>query len=159
LFAAAGTTSDITVGKSNELIVYNTPGSSTIGIRSGNILNIYSDTSLMKPEVIRHSATLGLKIKSTCLKNGNYCIRAGEKKILICSSPDNQILECFKPDIVIFTGQRPFIDKSLAFSEPAGAIIFSSEIYSGFHLPPSLNVSGSDTIHFVRKSGAFIESL
>ena len=159
LFAAAGTTSDITVGKSNELIVYNTPGSSTIGIRSGNILNVYSDTSLIRPEVIRHSATLGLKIKSTCLKNGNYCIRAGEKKILICSTPDNQILQCFKPDIVIFTGQRPFIDKSLAFSEPAGAIIFSSEIYSGFHLPPSLNLSGSDTIHFVRKSGAFIEPL
>jgi competence protein ComEC len=159
LYAAAGTTSAISVGKSNELIVYNTPGSSTIGIRAGNTLNIYSDTSLIRPEVIRHSATLGLQIKSNSLKSAGYCIRAGEKNILICSSPENHILKNFKPDIVIFTGERPSIDKSLAFSEPAEAIIFSSETYSGFHLPPSVNLSGSDTIHFVRKSGAFIKPL
>ena len=61
LFILAGTVRDISSRTTNDLIIYNTPGSSTIGIRTGKILNLYSDTTLTRPEVIRHSASLGLK--------------------------------------------------------------------------------------------------
>ena len=159
LYATASTSSDISVKTTNELIVYNTPGSSTIGIRTGKTLNIYSDTSIIRPEVIRHSATFGLKIKNNSLKNNLYCIRAGENKILICSSQDKHLLENLEPNIVIFTGQKPKIDKYISFVRPPEAIIFSSEASPGFRLPLKVNLSGTDTIHFVRKSGAFIKSL
>jgi hypothetical protein len=159
LYTTARTASDISVRTTNELIVYNTPGSSTIGIRTGKILNIYSDTALIRPEVIRHSSTLGLKINTNNLKNKFYCIRAGEKNILICNSPDNQILGNFRPDIVIFTGIKPRIDRYLTFKKPTDALIFSSKPSTGFRLPIERDLSEIDTIHFVRKSGAFIKSL
>jgi competence protein ComEC len=159
LYTTAGTLSDISVRKTNELIVYNTPGSSTVGIRAGKILFLYSDTSLMRPEVIRHSATLGLHIRANTLRNKYYCIKTGEKKVLICSSPDNHIIENLKPDIVIFTGLKPQIDKNLTFRQPPEAIIFTSETSSYYSLPKQVNLSGTDTIHFVRKSGSYIKSL
>jgi competence protein ComEC len=159
LYTTAGTVTDISVRKTNELIVYNTPGSSTIGIRSGKILNIYSDTSLIRPEVMRHSATLGLHIRANSLGNKYYCIRTGEKKVLICSSAYKNILENFKPDIIIFTGIKPRIDKYLTFREPPESIIFTSETSSYFSIPKQVNLSGTDTIHFVRKSGSYIKSL
>jgi len=159
LYVSALTISDISVRTTNELIVYNTPGSSTIGIRTGKILNIYSDTSIISPEVIRHSATLGLKVKSNSLKNKFSCISAGENNILVCNYQDKNLLERFKPNIVIFTGQKPKTDKSLSFVRPPEAIIFTSGSSPGFRLSPQVNLSGTDTIHFVRKSGAFIKSL
>jgi competence protein ComEC len=159
LYVTALATSDIVVRTTNELIVYNTPGSSNIGIRTGKILNIYSDTSIIRPEVIRHSATFGLTIKTNGLKNRFYCVRAGENNILICSSQDNHLLESLKPNIVVFTGLKPKIDKNLSFVRPPEAVIFSSEASPGFRLPLQVKLSGTDTIHFVRKSGAFIKSL
>lgn len=159
LYSMARTASGISVRTTNELIVYSTPGSSTIGIRTGKILSIYSDTTLIRPEVLRHSSTLGLKIYTNNLKNKFYCIRAGEKNILICNTPDNHIFGNFRPDIVIFTGLKPHIDKYLTFKKPTNALIFSSKPYTGFRLPVERNISEIDTIHFVRKSGAFIKSL
>ena len=52
LFAIADTTFEISARKTNELIVYNTPGNSTIGIRTGKILNLYSDTIQVRAEVL-----------------------------------------------------------------------------------------------------------
>ena len=59
----AGTIRDISVKNGNEIIVYNTPGATTIGIRTGRILNIYSDTSLIRPEVFKHSSTPAINSK------------------------------------------------------------------------------------------------
>jgi competence protein ComEC len=63
LFLFTGMIKEVSSKKKNEIIVYNTPGSSTIGIKTGKIINLFADTSLIRPEVYRHSATLGLKIK------------------------------------------------------------------------------------------------
>jgi competence protein ComEC len=159
MYVIADTISDISVRTTNELIVYNTPGSSTIGIRAGKILNIFCDTSAIRPEVIRHSATLGLKIKVNTLNDKFNLIRAGEKNILICNSLNNKILVNLNPDMVILTGLKPQIDKYLTSKKPVEAVIFSAGLNSGFNLPSRDKLSGSDTIHFVRKSGAFIKSL
>lgn len=159
LFVTAGTITEISVRTSNELIVYNTPGSSTIGIKSGKILNLYSDTSLIRPEVIKHCASLGLRIKINTMKNKYYCIRAGERNIIICNSLDQIILQNFSADIVILTGLRPSIDKNMTFRKPPETLILSSEASSGYRLPKQVDFKGIDTIHFVRKAGAFIRRI
>jgi hypothetical protein len=150
---------EISTRTTNELIVYNTPGSSTIGIRTGKILNLYSDTSLAGPEVKRDCATLGLKIETNTLKNKFYCIRAGEKNILISNSLDKNILQTFVPDIVVLTGLRPEIENNLSFIQSPEALIITSGASSGFHTPQQSFFTGIDTVHLVRKSGGFIKRI
>jgi competence protein ComEC len=159
LFVTASTIMEISTRTTNELIVYNTPGSSTIGIKTGKILTLYSDTSLAGPEVIRHCATRGLKIRTNTIKNKFYCIRAGEKNILICNTPDKNLQQNFMPDIVVFTGIRPEIENYLSSGQYPEVIIISSGAASGFRIPKQVSYSGIDTIHLVRKSGAFIKSI
>ncbi len=159
LFAISGTVCEIKTRTTNELIVYNIPGSSTIGIRTGKILNLYSDTSFAGNEVKRDCATLGLRIKMNILKNKFYCIRAGEHNILISNSLDKTILKYFKPDIVVFTGSGPEIENNVTFRQPPKTFIISSESNTGFYIPKQVVLTGTDTVHFVRKYGAFIKRI
>ncbi|HEX7493116.1 MAG TPA: ComEC/Rec2 family competence protein [Bacteroidales bacterium] len=159
LFILAGTVKDISSRTTNDLIIYNTPGSPTIGIRTGKILNVYSDTTLTRPEVIRHSASLGLRIKPARLVNNYYFIRVGTKKILITDILTRNTVQKCMPDIVILTGSRPDIENDIAFRHPPEIIIISSEATSGFSIPEYVVTNGIDSIHFVRKSGAFIKRL
>ena len=159
LFVFAGAAKDISSRTRNELIIYNTPGSSTIGIKTGKILNLYSDTSLVSNEVKRHCASFGLRIKTTPLMNNHYCIRAGEKKILISDFLNKNIVQEFVPDIVILTGSKPDIENNLNFQHPPGIIIFSAGVASGFRIPKQVVITGIDSIHFVRKSGAFVKQI
>jgi competence protein ComEC len=159
LFVINGLVTDITSLKTNELIIYNTPGYTTIGIKTGKILNLYSDTSAIRPEVSRHCSALGLKIKTTLLNNSFQCLESGNKKILITGVLNNLIIRTYNPDIVILTGTSPVIENNLSLSHPPGLIIVSSEAASGFHFPQESVLSGIDSIHIVRKSGAFVNRI
>ena len=159
LFILADTVIEISNRTSDELIVYNTQGSQNIGIKTGRILNIYSDTSVTRPEVLRHSSTLRLNIITFPLQNKVYRIRAGEKKILICNSLNKNIFQSFVPDIVILTGLRPEIERDFSFRQFKGSLIFTSEAAPGFHLPHQIDPARTDTVHFVKKSGAFIKRI
>jgi competence protein ComEC len=159
LFAFSVTVIEIHTRTTNEIIVYNTPGRATIGIRTGKILNVYSDTALVAPEVLRHSATLGLKLKSIIPEDKTYCIAAGEKKILICRSPEKKEILKFMPDIVIITGIKPETKNFYDFSNHPGTIIISSKASSGFDIPGRLKSAVTYTVHSVRKSGAFIKRI
>ncbi|MGD0755023.1 MAG: ComEC/Rec2 family competence protein [Bacteroidales bacterium] len=159
LFVFAGAARDAYFKTTNEVIVYNTPGSSTIGIRTGKILNLFSDTSVVVPEVKRHCATLGLRIKSTALKNKYYCIRAKGKQILITSFLNKKIIQSIVPDILVLTGSRPEIENDLSLSQFHGTLIISSGAPSGFRIPQQVVLTGMDSIHFVKKSGAFIKRI
>jgi competence protein ComEC len=159
IFLITVTVTEISTRTSNDLIVYNTPGTTTIGIRTGKILNLYSDTTLAGPEVLRHSTTLGLKIKPNPLKNKLYCIKTGEKKIVITNSLNNKVLRTYFPDIIILTGIHPEIDSYTSFRQfPKTRIIFS-ESAAGFRIPKHSDVAAIDTIHIIRKSGAFVSKL
>ena len=57
LFILAGTVRHIRTKTTAELIVYNTTGYTTVGIRSGHTLKIFSD-SLSSKEVNRHKVCL-----------------------------------------------------------------------------------------------------
>ena len=159
LFIFTGMVKEVSSKKTNEIIVYNTPGLSTIGIKTGKIINLYTDTSLIRPEVYRHSATLGLKIKLNVLKTNFRCIEADRKKILITGFLSNELIQNYLPDIVILTGIRPKVVNDLKLLHPPGIIIISSEATSGFRFPRKAVLSSIDSIHFVRKSGAFIKRL
>jgi len=153
-----GTVNQISIRRSNELIVYNTPGTATIAIRTGKILNVYSDSSLIKQEVMKHSSTLGLKVKSNVLKSNNNYIDAG-KKILITRSFNESTIQRYKPDIVILTGLKSGFDTYSKRNYLPSAVIFTSEYPSGITNPPGFNKIAKDTVHFVRRSGAFIKSI
>ena len=158
-YVFTGTARDISSKMTNELIVYNTPGTSTIGIRTGKILNLFSDTSVVGPEVKRHCATLGLKIKSNVLKNKYYCLKTGGKKVLITSILNKNMIQQFMPDFLVITGSKPEIENDLKTLPFRGKIIVSSEASSGFHMSQRDICTDSDSIHFVRKSGAFIRNI
>ena len=159
LFFFAGTVRNISSKTTNELIIYNTPGLSTIGIRTGKILNLFSDSLLAGPEVKRHCATLGLRINPAKLAKKFYLIRAGGEKILITSILNNDIVQKFVPDIVVLTGPRPDIEKDLNLRHHPETVIISSEATSGFRIPEQVLLNGIDSIHFVRKSGVFIRRI
>ena len=154
-----GTARDISSKITNEVIVYNTPGTSTIGIRTGKILNLFSDTSVVGPEVKRHCATLGLKINSYMLKNKYYCLKTGAKRVLITNTLNKNMIQQFMPDFLIITGSRPEIKNDLKTFPFRGKIIVSSEASLSFHMPQRVILTDSDSIHFVRKSGAFISDI
>ncbi|HEY5469047.1 MAG TPA: ComEC/Rec2 family competence protein [Bacteroidales bacterium] len=159
LFVLVGTARDIYSKTTNELIIYNTPGSSTIGIRTGKILNLFSDTSIVAPEVKRHCATLGLKVKSTILVKNNYFIRVGDKKILITKILNKKILQNFIPDILVLTGPSPQIGNDLISVRTPGIVIISSEATPGFRFPLQAVNTGTYSFHLVRKSGAYIKRI
>jgi competence protein ComEC len=155
LFVIAGTITGISTKSSNQLIVYNIPGSTTIGIKTGKVLNIYSDTLSARPEVLRHCATLGLILRTNTLKSNILYIRAGDKKILISNYLNQNVLQNAVPDIMILTGLRPLVDIKESTGRQGGTIIISPESSSGFRINPQLDLSSTDSIHFVKKSGAF----
>jgi competence protein ComEC len=159
LFAAAGTFREISTRTTNELIVYNTPGVSTIGLRTGKILALYSDTSIIAPEVLRHSATLGLKIEENRLPKDPAYIIVGEKKILISNRLTYYMQNKIHPDIVILTGNRPVLEKDLPLNNPEESLVITSEAFSGYNIPSKVNLTGMDTVHLVRNSGAYIRGI
>lgn len=153
-----GTVNQISIRRSNELIVYNTPGASTIGIRTGKILNVYSDSSLMKQEVMKHSATLGLHIKHNVLNKKINYTDAGEK-ILIIRSLDERTIQKFKPDIVILTDLKSGINAYSNQEYLPSAFIITPESSTG---PANFFINrriAKDTVHFVKRSGAFLKRL
>jgi competence protein ComEC len=159
LFVLACTVRDISIKRTNELIVYNTPGVSTIGIRTGKILNLYSDSSVLSPDVKRHYATLGLKVKPIKLTDNCCCLCTDGKKILITSYLNKKIIRSFVPDILVLTGSIPGIENDLKLDHPPGIVVVSSKSVPGYHIPPQISLSDIGPVYFVRKSGAFIQRI
>jgi len=159
LLVTTCTFSEISTRSTNELIVFNTPSLTTIGIRTGKILNIYSDTSSVGQEVKKYCATLGLKKKINTLKNNSYCIRAGSTNILISDHPDKNILQTYRPDIVIITRTPPEMDINLPDVQAPEALIVTSGASFGYYFQRDNFFSTIDTVHIVKQSGAYIRRI
>ena len=154
LSAIHGTIHEILIRKTNELIVYNIPGTSTIGIKTGKLLNIYSDTAFISPVVSRHSSVLGLKIRMNILNEDFNYLQAGQNKILVCNSLNQYAGFRMKPEIVILTG-KGYNGKDLSDAQLPKKLIITSDL----RFPKKTDLTAIDTIHFVKKSGAFITAL
>ena len=159
LFVLAGTISEISTRTTNELIVFNTPGRSTVGIRTGKTLNLYSDTISAGQEISRMCATQRLNIKRYPLNNKLWFIKAGEKNIFISDTLVKSTLEELRPDIVIITGLRPVIDKNISKEQSPDVLVISSGVPSYFKTSPYSVFNSADTVHIVRKSGAYISGI
>jgi hypothetical protein len=62
-------------------------------------------------------------------------------------------------DIIILTGNRPYIDRNIPPQNIPRTIILSSEVAAGFQLPLTFEQVTNRTIRYVRKSGAYIGRL
>jgi competence protein ComEC len=155
LFLIAGTTRVISTKTSSQLIVYNTQGTLTVGIREGNKMNLYSDTSLIGQEVKRHCAVLSLKPEINLVRKSPVLIRASGKRILITNVTTDKLIEQTEPDIVILSGSRPAIIGRAGYSNMITAVIISPEASSGFKFSARSALANADTVHYVRKDGAF----
>ena len=159
IFILTGSTRSILTKTTDELIVYNTVGHSTIGIRTGRILNLYSDSSLVSNEVKKHCATLNLEVRNNILHENNCHIKAGEKNILITSDLKNSLLKMTTPDILIIRGLKPSIENNVHPAEKFEAVIISSESSPSYKASGIIRSLPSDTTIFVKNSGAFYKKL
>jgi competence protein ComEC len=159
IFLLAGTITDLSTRTTNELIVYCTPGNSTIGIRTGKILNLYSDTISVGAEVKRHCATFGLKTNLIRIGNRYNCIRAGKTTILITNYINEKIIDNFSPDIVILTGSEPAADFGMDRILKSEMIVIASEGIPHFISTHRGKVGTSNPVYLVSKSGAFIRRI
>jgi competence protein ComEC len=155
MFIIAGTARDIFTKKTNQLLIYNTPGASTIGIRTGKILTLYSDTTVVRAEVKRHCAVLGLKIKSVHLNERYDLFLAAGKKILVTSSLKNVNLQYLDPDIIVLTGSSPAFANIPMLANREVIVVQSGKIpeFAKRNIPPSCS------IFIVRSSGAYVKRI
>ena len=156
LLVITGTVREVSYSRTNELIVYNSINSSVIGVRTGNILNVYSDTTTMGQEVMKHYSTLNLRLRENVFNENTFQLSAGGKKIMVTNQLSNSILTKNTPDIVILTGQRPVIDSNIQYPGLLDALVISSEAPS---LPWHISKINAQQVHFVKNHGAFYLNL
>jgi len=151
LFTSAGTVKVLSGRKSAELIVYNTIGNTTIGVRSGSLLACYSDTIIPVREVERHRAMMGLKENTTNISD-NFCISINERDhVLLTNHLTSSILEKISPEMVVLTGERPIVERNISTMSKLKALVVGPEVRKQY----GLNAIQTDTVHFVKNSGAF----
>ena len=156
IFLLSATVREIATRTTNEVIVYNTPGVATIGIRTGKILNLYSDTVFASSEVKRHCSTLGLKINLNSTGSRYHCLKAGKTRILITGSLNKRIFDRFSPDIVILTGAKPIVEFGKDMGSISEAIVVAAYGFPSFGPSHYERSQASFQVYLVRKSGAFI---
>jgi competence protein ComEC len=159
LYAGVSMIGILNTGRSNELIVYNIPGATVAGIRTGRSMYLYTSVNEVPSEVIRHCSTKGIKIKKIQSVQNPVCLKAGGRRILISNKIDMNILSSTQPGIIILSGTRPLIQDISAMENMPEIIITSSEISSGFRLPAVITAQLKQPVHNIRKSGAYLSGL
>jgi competence protein ComEC len=156
IFMTITTVSKILIMRSQELIVYNNPSNPAIGIRTGNCLHLYAYGDSMPKEVLRHAATLGLKMVKNHHSGKPVLLETGGRKILITDSLKGRWLMGNRIDILILSRSKPYIEKSIRPGQLPENVIITSEAVPGFNLRSDPDDPVRKTIWYVRKSGAFI---
>jgi len=149
LFASSVTIKKIVCGRSNEMIVYNTPGSSTVGFRTGNKLYLFYTADEVPKEVRRHCAITGLYLESKKIDRLlPLRVKAGNKSIFITGNYFRTNSGTI-PDILIMTGRRAFYSRG---GENPSLIIFT--LASTYRTPYTVTNSKADICYwFTRYSG------
>ena len=155
LLLMTGTIREITTRRSEELVVYNSIGHSTIGIRTGKILHIFSDTLVPGPEVRKHSATLRLKTEQNLITDKPCILMIALNKTLLTNHLNFKMLTTYKPEILIITGEKPFLEKIEQPIEKFEAVVVASGTRADYNISRQLRSLNSDTVHFAGKEGAF----
>jgi len=152
LFVLTGTLKEFSYRRTNELIVYNSTLSPVIGIRTGNLLNIYSDSCMTRREITRHASVQSLELRENILCDDAIQLSAAGKKILITSLLNNYLLTSYSPDIIILTGIKPVIERDLQYKETLDALVVCPEARG---TPWNMGKITAQKVHFVKNQGAF----
>lgn len=159
IFIMAGTITGIATSSTSEIIVYSVPGHSEVGIRSGKILNLYSDTTVASTAVKRHCSTLGLRIKMNMTDSGDDFILAGKTRILLTGHLSQRVIENFCPDIVVLTGLRPEVEPGAILKLMPGTEVIAEEGFPLYAHSYRISHAASSRFYLVGKSGAFIRRI
>jgi len=156
VFTISLTIRDISAAKTDELIVYNTTCSYTVGLRTGKYLNLFTGCPAVPDEVLRHCAMKNLKVRKKTLSGENSVISAGNCKILVSRYPDNRIIENADPDYIIIHSNGNEKGRQINANKRLNTIIYTRSLAS-----PRLQCHGPDSvkIHHIRRSGAFVTRL
>lgn len=143
---------DISQKRSAEMIVYNTISSPVIGIRTGKRIYIFGKNQESEADVLRHCATARLKIIPVTLTNEIASLNAGDCRILISNRLSKRLVDEFKPGYIILTGKYPAIE-GLVNTRKINSLILAPDVSDYFSIPEK--IINTDSVHFVRKTGAF----
>jgi competence protein ComEC len=154
IFSIAFTVNEIRTRKTNELIVYNTVGKSTVGIRTGKLLTVYSESTDLPQEVIRHASASRLRTVNNLLKKP-CLIRAGKETVLISDTLKPGWLINNKPSVIVLTGTRPFIEKNAAGRLPSDLFMILPQAPPSWRIFRYADMSDSSRVWLIRKSGAY----
>lgn len=158
-FLLAGLISAYRVSRSSELIVYNTPGQLNIGIRTGRVLNLVCDTLPVRPEVIKHASAMNLKIKVLPLLKNTRVFAVGRTDILITPSLSDLKSYPVKSEMIIVTGRVTKNELLYLRTIRNAGIVFATSSASIINNAVATPESNAAKLFFVRKSGAFRETL
>jgi competence protein ComEC len=159
LFILAGTIKDVISGNDNRIIVYNTPGESTVGVKTGRNLILYTDNEIVPREVKRHISTLGLRTDQRLFSGNTVILKAGSVVIVISDSINFRIRDMQEIDFMVITGNKPYISEDILLPSGKNPVIIASEA-STVRLTGSLSASNSvRQIWHVARSGAYVHKL
>lgn len=159
LFILSGTITEMRTRRSNELTVYNSPQKLSVGIRKGKNLYLISDSAGVGKEAIRHSSLLDLDIENIPYPGRPLDISAGGKRIRICNSLHEALAGKLHPDIVYVLSATGASNRFRAQPAVPPLIIFGSTVRVDRRLESSLKALNADSVHFIRRNGAFSTSL
>lgn len=149
------TIQDIATMRSAEIIVFNIPNTTTFGIRSGKKLALYSSEDIVPQDITRYCATHRISIKKKSLRKDTFRLNAGNTSILITPRLNKYLSESVNPDLVILTGSHPVIDKGTNLQGQISKIVVSPEIRGSIRFSENPALSGIDSLHFIKESGAY----
>ncbi|MCX6334259.1 MAG: ComEC/Rec2 family competence protein [Bacteroidia bacterium] len=155
LLVLSGTIRDISTRRSAELIVYNSIGHPTVGIRTGKVINIYSDTLPPGQEVTRHCAAQLLRPNLNLIPEKPCLLKADDNALLITKHLNYIILAQNKPDILIIEGGKPVLERIAQPVEKLKAVIVASGTNPGYQISKLIKSLNADTVHFAGREGAF----
>ena len=155
IILSVSTFREISIRNSNEIIVYNTPGLSSVGVRSGKILYLYSDSSFISPDVRKHAATLRLKIVTRTLTGKSYYLEEENYNLFIGNIEDIGEIKNVKPLISILS-VLPEIKQNRGISPPAEIAVFTPSVSP---VNQWNYKSLGDSLYIVKKEGAYIREL
>ncbi len=159
LFVTFRTYSDIRVKTTREIIVYNIPRSTAIGIRTGRVLNLYSDSKVVSDEVQKHCSTLHLKLSVINLPDEPLWIGTGDKKILISRTGTREFNNDMEADIIVIPGRDNQVIYDICKKTGSGPFTVPGKskltIFSG----RDTSCSYTGRVYSVGKSGAFIKRI
>jgi competence protein ComEC len=159
LFMISSATSAIRTGRTNEFIVYNVPGETAVGLKTGRIINLYHTGDKIPADVIKHASVLRLKIIDKPLTEKPVFIKAGGKKILITQGSRIATGGYQMADFLVIAGVQPVSSPGLKLPLNENCMIVTE-------MSPASIKAFSDNygimktmIWPVRESGAFIRRL